>query len=119
MDDLHERFATALREGKHAPLLLSGAYVFDFLMIHPFNDGNGRMSRLLTLLLLYHAGYEIGRFIGLERLVEESEETYCERASRGRLLDGTGTSTTSGRGSTTSLESSTPPTRNSKLERAS
>ncbi len=82
MDDLHERFATALREGKHAPLLLSGAYVFDFLMIHPFNDGNGRMSRLLTLLLLYHAGYEIGRFISLERLVEESKETYYESLER-------------------------------------
>lgn len=78
MDDLHERFATATRERTHAPLLLAGAYVFDFLMIHPFNDGNGRMSRLLTLLLLYHCGHEVGRFISLEKLVEESKETYYE-----------------------------------------
>jgi Fic family protein len=47
-------------------------------MIHPFKDGNGRMSRLLTLLLLYHAGHEVGRFVSLEKLVEESKETYYE-----------------------------------------
>ncbi len=78
MAELHERFNEAIKQGAHAPLLLSGAYVFDFLMIHPFNDGNGRMSRLLTLLLLYHAGHEVGRFISLEKLVEESKETYYE-----------------------------------------
>ncbi len=78
MDELHERFNDASKEAQHAPLLLSGAYVFDFLMIHPFNDGNGRMSRLLTLLLLYQAGHEVGRFISLEKLVEGSKETYYE-----------------------------------------
>ncbi len=78
MDELHERFADAIKGGSHAPLLLAGAYVFDFLMIHPFNDGNGRMSRLLTLLILYHCGHEVGRFISLEKLVEESKETYYE-----------------------------------------
>jgi Fic family protein len=78
MDELHERFVEAVKEGRHTPLLLTGAYVFDFLMIHPFNDGNGRLSRLLTLLLLYHAGHEIGRFISLEKLIEESKETYYE-----------------------------------------
>jgi Fic family protein len=78
MDELHERYAQAASEGSHAPLLIVGSYVFDFLMIHPFNDGNGRMSRLLTLLLLYHCGYEVGRFISLEKLVEESKETYYE-----------------------------------------
>jgi Fic family protein len=78
MDELHERFAEANGSGSHSPLLLAGAYIFDFLMIHPFNDGNGRMSRLLTLLLLYHCGHEVGRFISLEKLVEESKETYYE-----------------------------------------
>lgn len=78
MDELHERFADAIKGGIYAPLLLAGAYVFDFLMIHPFNDGNGRMSRLLTLLLLYRCGHEVGRFISLEKLVEESKETYYE-----------------------------------------
>jgi len=78
MEELHERFAETIKSGAHSPLLLSGAYVFDFLMIHPFNDGNGRLSRLLTLLLLYHCGHEVGRFISLEKLVEESKETYYE-----------------------------------------
>ena len=78
MDELHERFDEAIKEGGHAPLLLSGAYIFDFLMIHPFNDGNGRMSRLLTLLLLYHSGHEVGLFVSLEKLVEKSKETYYE-----------------------------------------
>lgn len=78
MDELHQRFDAAAKERVHAPLLLAGAYVFDFLMIHPFDDGNGRMSRLLTLLLLYHAGHEVGRFISLEKLIEESKETYYE-----------------------------------------
>jgi Fic family protein len=78
MDELNELHEQAIGGGSHARLLLAGAYVFDFLMIHPFNDGNGRMSRLLTLLLLYHCGHEVGRFISLEKLVEESKETYYE-----------------------------------------
>jgi hypothetical protein len=52
------------------------ALVFDFLCIHPFRDGNGRISRLLTLLGLYQFGYEVGRLISLERLVEESRDDY-------------------------------------------
>ncbi len=78
MDELHQRFREALKSGGHSPLLLAGSYIFDFLMIHPFNDGNGRLSRLLTLLLLYQCGHEVGRFISLEKLVEESKETYYE-----------------------------------------
>jgi Fic family protein len=85
MDELHERFGEATRGETHAPLLLAGAYVFDFLMIHPFNDGNGRMSRLLTLLLLYHCGHEVGRFISLEKLVEDSKETYYESLERSTI----------------------------------
>lgn len=60
------------------PLLLIASFVFDFECIHPFWDGNGRIGRLLTLLLLYQAGYEVGRYISLERLIEESKETYYE-----------------------------------------
>jgi Fic family protein len=76
MDELHALFDRA--QGEHHPLLLTGCYVFDFLAIHPFRDGNGRMSRLLTLLALYHAGYDIGRYISLERLISESKETYYD-----------------------------------------
>lgn len=78
MDGLHERFNEAVKEGRYPRLLLIGAFVFDFLMIHPFNDGNGRMSRLLTLLMLYQAGHDVGRFISLERLIADSKETYYE-----------------------------------------
>ena len=60
------------------PLLLIPAFVLDFECIHPFWDGNGRVGRLLTLLLLYQHGYEVGRYISLERLVEESKESYYE-----------------------------------------
>jgi Fic family protein len=78
MQELHERFLETRDSGEHHPLLLVGCYVFDFLAIHPFVDGNGRISRLLTLLLLYQAGYEVGRFVSLERLVDETRETYYE-----------------------------------------
>lgn len=64
---------------QEAPSLVAvAALVFDFLCIHPFRDGNGRISRLLTLLVLYHHGYEVGRYVSLERLVEESREEYYE-----------------------------------------
>jgi Fic family protein len=59
------------------PKLLVGAtFVFDFLCIHPFRDGNGRVSRLLWTLLLIQDGYEVGRYISLERLIEEDKEEY-------------------------------------------
>ncbi|MFH1476820.1 MAG: Fic family protein [Verrucomicrobiota bacterium] len=64
--------------GKTEPLLLIASFVLDFECIHPFWDGNGRIGRLLTLLLLYQAGYEVGRYISLERVIEESKETYYE-----------------------------------------
>jgi Fic family protein len=60
MERLHERFAALWDQGSIDPLLLVPAYVLDFLCIHPFPDGNGRMARLLSLLLLYQAGYEVG-----------------------------------------------------------
>jgi len=78
MDELHERFARERMAAQHHSLLLIGCYVFDFLAIHPFRDGNGRMARLLTLLALYQAGYEVGRFISLERLINDSKETYYD-----------------------------------------
>lgn len=59
-------------------LLLSLMFILDFLCIHPFNDGNGRMSRLLTLLLLYQSGFIVGKYISIERIIEESKETYYE-----------------------------------------
>jgi len=78
MDMLAEQFVKALERGEHDPLLLIPMFILDFLCIHPFNDGNGRMSRLLTLLLFYRSGYIAGKYISLERLIESSKETYYE-----------------------------------------
>jgi Fic/DOC family len=60
------------------PLIALGALNLDFLCIHPFRDGNGRTSRLLLLLTCYHAGVEVGRYISLERLIEQNKERYYE-----------------------------------------
>ena len=60
------------------PLLLIPMFILDFLCIHPFNDGNGRMSRLLTLLLLYRSGYIVGKYISIEKLISDTKETYYE-----------------------------------------
>ena len=60
------------------PLLIIPMFILDFLCIHPFNDGNGRMSRLLTLLLLYRSGHIVGKYISIEKVIEQSKETYYE-----------------------------------------
>ena len=78
MDRLHTLYKKGWEQGEIDPLLLIPAYVLDFLCIHPFSDGNGRMARLLTLLLLYQAGFEVGRYISLEHLVENQREGYYE-----------------------------------------
>ncbi len=78
MANLIERYATALNKNLADPLVLAPLVVLDFLCIHPFPDGNGRMARLLTLQLLYHFDYAVGRFISLERIFEESKESYYE-----------------------------------------
>jgi len=77
MESLVERYVLAERERQEA-LVLIPLFVLDFLCIHPFRDGNGRVARLLTLLLLYHFGYEVGRYISLERIFEKSKEGYYE-----------------------------------------
>ncbi len=68
----------ALDQDNIPPVIAMAGLVLDFLCIHPFRDGNGRVSRLLTLLALYQHGYEAGRYVSLERMVEESKEDYYE-----------------------------------------
>jgi Fic family protein len=77
MEDLHRAFTTA-GESEVDALILVALYVLDFLCIHPFSDGNGRMVRLLTVLLLYREDYEVARYISLERLIEQTKESYYE-----------------------------------------
>ncbi|MCU1736423.1 MULTISPECIES: Fic family protein [Pseudomonas] len=76
--DLNQNYATAMDQHLADPLVLVPLVMLDFLCIHPFPDGNGRMSRLLTLLLLYHFDYAVGRYISLERIFEETKEGYYE-----------------------------------------
>lgn len=64
------------------PLLAIPMFILDFLCIHPFNYGNGRMSRLLTLLLLYRSGYIVGKYISIEKLLEKTKETYYDTIYR-------------------------------------
>ena len=78
MESLCRALQDALADTDMDPLLLIPLFVLDFLCIHPFNDGNGRMSRLLTLLLLYRCGYFVGKYISIERLIADSKETYYE-----------------------------------------
>jgi len=79
-----------LRDRNVPPLVLWAAGNLDFLCIHPFRDGNGRVSRLLLLLGLYHIGFEAGRYISLESIIEQSKERYYEtlRISSERWHDG-------------------------------
>ena len=59
-------------------LVLIPIFILDFVSIHPFNDGNGRMSRLLTLLLLYKADYMVGKYISIEKIIEETKDSYYD-----------------------------------------
>lgn len=76
--DLACRAYTETVQGGTDPLLAIPMFILDFLCIHPFHDGNGRMSRLLTLLLLYRSGYIVGKYISIEKMIEQSKETYYE-----------------------------------------
>ncbi|GHT90288.1 cell division protein Fic [Betaproteobacteria bacterium] len=78
MDRLCAAFVESLDTDEYDALLLIPMFILDFLCIHPFNDGNGRMSRLLTLLLFYRAGYIVGKYISLEKLIENSKDSYYE-----------------------------------------
>lgn len=86
IEKLCKQYERASQEERIPSLLLAAAFVFDFLCIHPFRDGNGRVSRLLTALLLQQDRFIISRYISLERLTEESKEEYykvLETSSRG------------------------------------
>ncbi len=78
VENLCRAFNRTLGEGKIDPLLLIPMFILDFLCIHPFNDGNGRISRLLTLLCLYRAGYIVGKYISIEQLIERTKESYYD-----------------------------------------
>ena len=78
MEGLCEAWVKALSDETLDPLLLMPSFILDFLCIHPFSDGNGRMSRLLTLLLLYRSGYIVGKYISIEKLIERTRQSYYD-----------------------------------------
>ena len=89
MDGLITQWDKA-EDRQREPLLIIPLAILDFLCIHPFTDGNGRTGRLLSLMLLYRSGYTVGRYISLERVIEDSRDTYYEalEASSVSELDG-------------------------------
>ncbi len=76
--ELISLWGDCLRDRSVHPLIALAGFNLDFLCIHPFRDGNGRLSRLLFLLQCHHLGYEVGRYISLERLIEQNKERYYE-----------------------------------------
>ena len=78
IDNLCNAFQSVIDDPELDPLLLIPMFILDFLCIHPFSNGNGRMSRLMTLLLLYRSGYIVGKYISIEKLIADTKETYYE-----------------------------------------
>ena len=78
MAELVDLWSLSHRDRSINPLVSMGAFALDFLCIHPFRDGNGRVSRLLMLLLSYYAGAQVGKYISLERLIEQNKDRYYE-----------------------------------------
>lgn len=81
MEKLCDEFNLAIDKYNIDPLIIIPIFIHDFLCIHPFNDGNGRMSRLLTTLLLYKSGYVIGKYISLEKKIQITKEEYYQALS--------------------------------------
>ena len=86
VQDLCTAYNNAITNNSFPPLILAAAFMLDFVSIHPFRDGNGRMSRLLMLLELHQLGFEVGKYISLERLIEKTKAEYYRT-----LLESSGT----------------------------
>lgn len=78
IDELCKNYNELVQSETCDLLVLIPIFIFDFVSIHPFNDGNGRMSRLLTLLLLYKANYLVGKYISIEKIIEDTKESYYD-----------------------------------------
>jgi Fic family protein len=83
MRELIQTWNESIKARELQPLIALAAFNLDFLCVHPFRDGNGRVSRLLLLLQCYHLGFEVGRYISLERIIEENKERYYEALEHG------------------------------------
>ena len=90
LDAICDEYDRVIGNMELEPLIAIPVFIHDFLCIHPFNDGNGRMSRLLTTLLLYRSGFSVGKYISLEAKIADKKDLYYEtlRASQDGWLDG-------------------------------
>lgn len=82
VENLCNTYEQATAKEEIDSLILIPTFICDFLCIHPFNDGNGRMSRLLTLLLLYKNGYSVGKYISIEKKIEKTKDQYYDALER-------------------------------------
>ena len=76
LDQICTEYNRVVGNGEVEPLLVIPIFIHDFLCIHPFNDGNGRMSRLLTILLLYRSGFMVGKYVSLETKIAANKDMY-------------------------------------------
>lgn len=90
LDRICEEYNRVIGNYEAEPLLVIPVFIHDFLCIHPFNDGNGRMSRLLTTLLLYRSGFLIGKYVSLEAKIAKNKDLYYDalRAAQEGWLEG-------------------------------
>lgn len=85
LDRICEEFNKVIGNMELEPLIAIPVFIHDFLCIHPFNDGNGRMSRLLTSLLLYRCGFYVGRYISLEAKIAKNKDLYYSALSESQM----------------------------------
>lgn len=91
IDAICESFNREIDKCEIDPLILIPAFIVDFLCIHPFQDGNGRMSRLLTTLLLYQSGYVVGKYVSLEGKIEKTKASYYDALEKSDMNWNSGT----------------------------
>ena len=82
IEELCRAYTYAMEQQRLSPLVATAFLILEFLCVHPFRDGNGRVSRLLTLLALYQHGYRVGRYVSLERIVEQTKDDYYDVLKR-------------------------------------
>lgn len=85
LDKICEEYNRVIGNMEVEPLIAIPVFIHDFLCIHPFNDGNGRMSRLLTTLLLYRSGFYVGKYISLEAKIAKNKDLYCDALGRAQI----------------------------------
>lgn len=85
LDRICEEYNRVIGNMEVEPLIAIPIFIHDFLCIHPFNDGNGRMSRLLTTLLLYRNGFYVGKYISLEAKIAKNKDLYYDALGQAQI----------------------------------